>query len=210
MGDQAEELSLEHAMKMADSVRRHFVDAASSEDENQLSSQEREAFSHTIPPGVLQGIGAFSFVGLALLPGRRLVLGSKSANTHQSFRNFVDIFVSVSHAVISAHAGMLAMTFYGGKANLDEFVKVAALPNESPTSDAVCDDIATNILPQKWRMPSSPLPKDSIDPRIQTMISMQRVIGTCHGRKIGGENDIDRGYRLLDKLWFGGRREKDH
>ncbi len=163
---QPEELSLSHAMKAADSIRRHY------------GSDDTQRFSPTIPPGVFQGLGAFAVVGVACLPIRRLILGSPSVNTHTAFRNFVDLFVSVGHALLATQAGLIAGSLFGGKTYLDEFVKTSV---ESPVVEAVCTDLRTNVLPSQLFRPRN-LDPNSWDPRMQTISCMIQVIEKCQRR----------------------------
>lgn len=170
---QPEKLSLTHAMKSADSIRRHYGQSG--------SDSETPFFAPSIPPGLMQGIGACALAGVALLPIRRLVLGHPSINTHVAFRNFVDLIVSVGHALAATQVGLMAGSVYGGKIYLDEFAKASA-STESPVADAVCQDLRTNVLPSKLVMPAG-LDGDSIDPRIQTMLSLRRVLERCQQRQ---------------------------
>lgn len=174
-----EELSLSHAMKAADSIRRQFAQA--SENSDSTTMKEKEALTHTVPPGLLQGVGAFALAGVALLPVRRLVLGHPSINTHQAFRNFVDLTVSVGHALAAAQVGLIGGSLYGGKTYLDEFSKASASIESTPFMDAVCEDLQSNVLPASFRRPDA-LDTGSFDPRIQTMISLQRVLDKCQRR----------------------------
>jgi hypothetical protein len=168
---------MSHAMKAADSIRRHFAEA---NETGGSTPRETELFTHVLPPGIVPCIGAVVFAGVALLPVRRLVLGHPSINTHQAFRNFVDLVVSVGHALVATQAGLMAGSLYGGKTYLDGFVKGSvSAESPSPFSDAACKDIRSNILPPSQLLRSEALDSGSFDPRIQTMISLQRVIEKC-------------------------------
>lgn len=172
-----EELSLTHAMKSADSIRKHY---------GQISENDEDTFSPLIPPGLLHGVGGCVLAGVALLPVRRLVMGHPSVNTHLAFRNFVDLIVSVGHALAVTQVGLMAGSLYGGKTYLDEFSKESAF-NESPMADKICQDLRSNVLPSKSIIPGG-MEEDSLDPRIQTMISFRRVLKHCQRRQ--GNDDV--------------------
>ena len=167
----AEVLSLNHAMKVADSIRRHLRAASP-------GNAPHHNFSPTIPPGILEGLGALAFTGVSLLPVRRLVLGSSAVNSYLPFRNFVDLFVSVAHALIATQAGLMAGSLYGSKRYLDEFAKV---PAESPVVDAICTDLRTDVMATRLYRPRG-LDPLSWDPRAQTLLSTIQVLETCQRR----------------------------
>ena len=177
-----EELSLSHAMKAADSVRRHFNQA------KQYSSDETSAiFAPTIPPGIAQGVGACLVVGAALLPVRRLVLAHPSVNSHQAFRNFIDLVASVGHALLATQAALITGSIYGGKTYLDEFAKQKSFLTDSSSASCmlcktICKEIRSSIVPPETRWPAR-LDTASFDPRVQTMLSMVRVIEMCQERE---------------------------
>ena len=158
----------------ADSIRRHY--GQSGDDENETS-----LYSPSIPPGLVQGIGACVLAGVALMPIRRLVLGHPSVKTHVAFRNFVDLVLSVGHALGATQVGLMAGSVYGAKTYLDEFAK-GSTSVASPVADAICQDLRTNILPSKLILPGG-LDDDSMDPRIQTMISLRRILHHCQQRQ---------------------------
>lgn len=169
-----DELSLAHAMKAADSIRRHFQE---SNKENVGSNPG--FFSPSVPPGIIQGLAGFLVVGGALLPVRRLVLSHPSVTTHPAFRNFVDLLYSVGHALVATQAALIAGSIYGGKAYLDAFAECSGLRQQSSSAvvDLVCQDLRNNVV-GKVRRPTG-LESKSYDPRVQTMLSMMRVIEKC-------------------------------
>jgi len=172
-----EELSLSHSMKAADSIRRHF-NLFTTE-----SSGTSSIFAPNIPPGIIQGVGACLVVGTAILPVRRLVLGHPSIASNESFRNFVDLIVSVGHALVATQAGLIAGSIYGGKTYLDEFIKQKSVridPSSSRFSlvENICQDLNRNIIPPGTKRPMG-LDPNSYDPRVQTMLSMIRVLEIC-------------------------------
>lgn len=167
-----EVLSLSHAMKVADSIRRHLADTSG-------PGYRHDSFSPAIPPGIVEGLGALTLVGVALLPVRRLVLTSSSVNTHPSFRNFVDLFGSVAHALIATQAGLMAGSLYGGKRYLDEFAKVSP---ESQVVEVICNDLRTDVMATQLFRPRG-LDPQSWDPRAQTLLSAIRVMETCQRRQ---------------------------
>jgi hypothetical protein len=168
-----EVLSLSHAMKVADSIRRHLAG------EENSSGVRHDRFSPTIPPGLVEGLGALTFAGVALLPVRRLVLTSSAVNSHLPFRNFVDLFVSVAHALVATQAGLMAGSLYGGQRYLDEFAKVSP---ESPVVETICDDLKTDVMANRLYRPRG-LDPQSWDPRAQTLLSAIHVIETCQRRQ---------------------------
>jgi hypothetical protein len=187
---QQEELSLVHAMNAADSVRRHFHAARETPGTNGSTSN---VFAPSIPPGIPQGLAGFLVVGAALLPIRRLVLTHPSVNSHQAFRNFVDLVASVGHALVATQAALIAGSIYGGKTYLDEFAKQkSALRDQTSSSsillDSICQDLNNNVVPRGTiRWPTGMDPK-SIDPRVQTLLSMVRVMETCQSK---GDNNAE-------------------
>ena len=193
MQPQEEELSLSHAMKAADSIRRHFHQAQEQQqtrrnDSTSSSSSSMPMFAPIIPPGIAQGIGACLVVGVALLPVRRLVLTHPSVHSHPPFRNFMDLVVSVGHTLVAAQAALMTGSIYGGKAYLDEFAKqksseLTDLSSSAPASsfmlsNSICKELTSTVVPPGTRQPAG-LDKESFDPRVQTMLSMVRVIELC-------------------------------
>jgi hypothetical protein len=177
---QHEELSLSQAMKAADSIRRNFKEAV------EQSSGPSEVFAPSVPPGISHALGGFLVMGAVLLPVRRLVLAHPSVNSHQAFRNFVDLVASVGHALVATQTALIAGSIYGGKRYLDEFAKENSNLTDQPSSslllvDVICQDLKSNVVPP-GTIPPVGLDPESFDPRVQTMLSMIRVIEICQSR----------------------------
>jgi hypothetical protein len=169
-------LSLTHAMKMADNIRRHFKDG---------DAARKTDSSYSIPPGAVEGVAAFAFAGLALLPARRVILQQASGNP--AFRHFMDLVVSVGHAIAATQVGLMAGSVYGGRYYLQEFAQHSPT-TESPVADRICDTMWTTILPPHLHQSNSTSSNSvestsSWDPRIQTMDSLQQAIENCRRRQ---------------------------
>jgi hypothetical protein len=174
-----EALSLSDAMKVADYIRKQYNDEADS---------KNESGSSAILPGLIQGISAFAFTGLALLPVRRLIL--QQASSQPTFRHFVDLGISVGHALVATQVGFLTGSLYGSSFYLQEFAQVPPTM-ESPLTDRICDTMWKTILPPHLQPSGSSSSSSSSmgasssswDPRIKTMESLQHAIGNCQRRQ---------------------------
>ncbi|CAJ1966622.1 unnamed protein product [Cylindrotheca closterium] len=163
--DSSNEISLIHAMKMADVARKHYHGV-----ENSSPSG--------IPPGALQGATAFVLAGVALLPVRRLLL--KNAG-HQGFKNFVDIIASVGGTLAATQAGLVVGSLYGSKVYLD-LLKEEPVTSKSQLTDDICNTMWSTVLPPHLHHAKSPS-CGSFDPRLQPLISLQEAMQQCNARK---------------------------
>mmetsp|Transcript_31798 Transcript_31798/g.77010 ORF Transcript_31798/g.77010 Transcript_31798/m.77010 type:complete len:181 (+) Transcript_31798:2547-3089(+) len=163
--DKSNELSLIHAMKMADVVRKHYngVDNSS---------------SSGIPPGALQGAAAFVLTGVALLPVRRLLL--KTAG-HQGFKNLVDIVASVGGTLAATQVGLVVGSLYGSKVYLD-LLKEEPVTSNSQLTDEICKTMWSTVLPPHLHRANPPA-HGSLDPRLQPLNALQEAMLQCKARK---------------------------
>ena len=173
-------LSLIHAMRCADAIRKIYDAPADSS-----SSNNSNASPVGIPPGTAQGISAFLITGIALFPLRRVILNSAGGGgNHKPFQHFVDIVISVGHALASTQVGLYIGSLYGSQTYLDLLKKEPPTSN-SPLTDKVCQKIWSDILPKNYYHSPSNFPSSSqqFDPRAQTMTALQEAIESCLRRK---------------------------
>lgn len=163
--DTSNELSLIHAMKMADVARKHYHGVDNSSPSG-------------IPPGALQGAAAFMLMGVALLPVRRLML--KNAG-HQGFKNFVDITASVGGTLAATQVGLVVGSLYGSKVYLD-LLKEEPLTSKSQLTDEICDKMWSTVLPPHLHRAESPA-YGSLDPRLQPLNALQEAMEKCKARQ---------------------------
>jgi hypothetical protein len=160
-------LSLIHAMKVADVTRKHYHGGNG---------------SSGIPPGALQGATGFLIMGAALMPIRRLVLRYASRQSGgKSFANFVDIVISVGHALVSTQTGLVLGSLYGSQIYLD-LLRNEPTTSNSPLTDKICDTMWSEILPPNFQI-AQYSSSQSLDPRMQTMSALQRAIKSCKRRQ---------------------------
>lgn len=171
------ELTLTHAMKVADSIRKHY----------NSSDEKVKKESQNFPPGIVKGLSAFCIAGVALLPVRRVILSSQPAGT--PFRNFMDLVVSVGQALAATQVGLMAGSLYGSQFYFNRVATVS--PTEaSPVTDQICHDMLTKLLPHQhysWNLKESP---SSWDPRVQTMYDLHRAIESCRRRQDFGMSSL--------------------
>jgi hypothetical protein len=175
------DLTLVDAMKVADSIRKHYNDSNGEKEKNE---------SRNIPPGLMQGLSAFCIAGVALLPVRRVILSSQSSAVGAApFRNFMDLVVSVSQALAATQVGLMSGTLYGSQFYLNQVATVS--PTEvSPVTDQICQDMLTKLLPHQqysWNLKES---SSSWDPRVQTMYDLRRAIESCRRRQDFGMSSL--------------------
>jgi hypothetical protein len=167
-------LDLSHSMKFADTIRKQYE-----QDEG-----KKKSFNSSIPPGAIQGASAALFTGVALLPVRRLIL---SQTGDSPIRTFVDLVLSVSHALAATQIGLMAGSIFGCQTYLQDFAKNPVTQESSVLVDRVCDTVWQSVLPKSF--PREGL-RNSIAPiapawdfRAQTMIDLQKAIECCHRRQ---------------------------
>ena len=165
--DDSTEISLIHAMKMADVVRKHYHGAGNS--------------SSGVPPGALQGAVALVLSGAALLPVRRILLRNAAMNG-RAFHHFVDIFASVGGFMAATQAGLVVGSLYGSKVYLD-LLKEEPASSQSPLTDEICKAMWTTVIPQKLHGAKPPA-YSSFDPRLQPLNSLYEAMVSCKARKV--------------------------
>ena len=166
-------ISLHHAMKVADTIRKEYTN------DGEKKTESKSFF----PPGLVQGLSACVVTGVALVPLRRVILHQSS--NHLAFRNFVDLVISVGHALAATQVGFLAGSVYGSNFYLQELAKVPPT-TESPVVDRICNTMWSEILPTS--IPQTTIDRNmaaatSWDPRVSTMASLQLTIENCRRRK---------------------------
>ena len=173
-----ETLSLPHAMKAADLIRQQYAD------DGKIEPSSSSSFISAIPPGLIQGVSAFALTAMALVPVRRVLL--HQAGKEPAFRHFVDLVISVGHALAATQVGFLAGSLYGSRCYLDKFAEIPPSA-DSPVHDRICDTLWRSILPTQLNESGFRTTNNSMvascDPRIKTMESLQHTIVNCQRRK---------------------------
>lgn len=167
----SDSLSLIHAMKLADVIRKHYHGEANN-----------SSFSG-IPPGVLQGVAAFIATGALLLPFRRILLrqaGNQPGG--KPFQNFVDISITVAGALGATQVGLFIGSLYGSQVYLDLLRKESPSSN-SPLTDSICQNLWSNVLPPHLHGASAPSNYSQFDPRRQTLLALKSAMESCRRRK---------------------------
>lgn len=171
-------LSLEHAMKLADLTRKYY------REDEQKKTNEDSSTTSSFPPGTLHGLSACAVTAIALLPMRKVILKHAGRQPGgKPFQSFVDIVISVGHALAATQVGFFIGSLYGSRTYLE------MLQNEPPTSkcavtDRICDTMWSNVLPPQLNNNIvEPFSQQSWDPRYQTMNSLQQAVESCRRRK---------------------------
>eukprot|EP00934_Nitzschia_sp_Nitz4_P009482 Nitzschia sp. Nitz4//scaffold7_size249615//108645//109235//NITZ4_001171-RA/size249615-processed-gene-0.141-mRNA-1//1//CDS//3329558424//9472//frame0 len=171
-GPADEPLSLKHAMSMADVVRQHFKEKGVMD----------QAIKSPVPPGALEGLAGLVVTGVALIPARRALLSQW--NHHPAFRNFVDLVISVGHALLATQVGLITGSVYGSQTFLNAFSKIPSTA-ESSTADSICRDAWKDIIPLGVQTGlTAPTEREDVwwNPRVQAMRSLDKAILQCRNR----------------------------
>ena len=172
-------LSLAHAMKLADLTRKYYR-----EDEQKKANQESST-ALSFPPGTLHGLSTCAITAIALLPMRKVILKHAGRQPGgKPFQSFVDLVISVGHALAATQVGLFVGSLYGAKAYLE------TLQSEPPSSkcavtDRICETMWSNVLPPQFTNNNTveSFSQQSWDPRHQTMSALQQAIESCRRRK---------------------------
>ena len=175
------------SMALADLIRKQ-------EPQRDTPTEQNRIRTFLLTPGVQQGFLTAVALTAVFVPVRRLFL-RVAKNELNLGTIFPDLVVTPVMAMLTAQTALFVGSCYGSKAYLERLVTAAASTtsggdtSNSSMADAVCDAPVT-VAAMKLNYPklwdgdySSSSSSNSWDPRVQTVVSLQRALQRCRERR---------------------------
>jgi len=174
------------SMALADLIRKQEPQPPEHSNENRIRT-------FLLTPGVQQGFLTACLMTAVFVPVRRLFL-RVAKNEFNLGTIFPDLVLTPAMAMLTAQTALFVGSCYGSKAYLERLVTAAGsttsggdISNNSRMVNAVCDAPVTVAAmklnyPRLWDGDYSS-GSSSWDPRVQTVVSLQRALQRCRERQ---------------------------